>query len=332
METLSPERIKHTFIETALKEAVNLKQEKQLLQERLDKLEETREQVTASVYQKVRQDYLERLNQLGKKLLDLQKELETDRQAILEKKKTVQAQLVHHREVLEEAKLRASLGEYTDEQYKKVESAVTSEIQILEDAQKSLETELEKYQKTFTEPAPVTASPPPTPVVPEVKKTLPIEPGTDRILEPSVAPISNPPVKQETKKPSASVAVADEPTLPRINNPLTRPATEESLTQQDSAPPDRVPIIIHLENEKVIEKVPVDKTLVIGRSPASNIVLNEPKVSRRHAEIHTIAGKYIIVDLDSSNGTFVAGKKIKECVLRPDDQIKIGNATLIFQS
>src|SRR5262249_52854025 len=54
----------------------------------------------------------------------------------------------------------------------------------------------------------------------------------------------------------------------------------------------------------------------LGRDPANSIAVTDPSVSRRHASIRrTPDGKYLLVDLGSTHGTYVAGRRTSEKVL-----------------
>ena len=67
--------------------------------------------------------------------------------------------------------------------------------------------------------------------------------------------------------------------------------------------------------------------MVIGREMGSDIVINIPEVSRRHARLTLKGGGYIIEDLGSTNGTFVEGQRILgPHVLRPGEVIMLGDA------
>lgn len=68
----------------------------------------------------------------------------------------------------------------------------------------------------------------------------------------------------------------------------------------------------------------------IGRSPSNDIALKAPKVSRQHAAINVYNNQYIIIDLKSSNGVYVNGTKVDECVLKPGDEISIGGYKFLF--
>ena len=65
--------------------------------------------------------------------------------------------------------------------------------------------------------------------------------------------------------------------------------------------------------------------LRIGRDPESDVVVDDVLVSRRHAEIRRLGdGRYEAVDLESHNGTFVNGRRIKRVVLDELDVVGVG--------
>jgi putative peptide zinc metalloprotease protein len=77
------------------------------------------------------------------------------------------------------------------------------------------------------------------------------------------------------------------------------------------------------------ERVPVDRPLVIGRGPASELRLEDPSVSRTHAEISVDHDGPSISDAGSSFGTFVDGRKLHGPVrLTPGMQIDLGDCRL----
>lgn len=70
------------------------------------------------------------------------------------------------------------------------------------------------------------------------------------------------------------------------------------------------------------------KPIIIGREPGNNIVVPYAEVSRRHAQIEKQAGNYIIIDLNSSNGTYLQGKRIspgQAKILHDGNVIRIGD-------
>ena len=72
---------------------------------------------------------------------------------------------------------------------------------------------------------------------------------------------------------------------------------------------------------------PPVRTLRIGRADDNDIVLADLSVSRHHAELRNVAGRYEIADLDSHNGTFLNGARVFRAPVTGQDIIGIGPAT-----
>ena len=68
--------------------------------------------------------------------------------------------------------------------------------------------------------------------------------------------------------------------------------------------------------------------LVLGRDPNCDVPLVDHSVSRHHAEMRVEAGQFHIIDLNSSNGTFVNSVRVSEAAVRPGDQIRLGSVIL----
>ena len=64
--------------------------------------------------------------------------------------------------------------------------------------------------------------------------------------------------------------------------------------------------------------------LFVGRRSDSDIVLTDPYVSRRHARLVRQERGYTVIDLNSTHGTFVNGKRVQERVLEAGDKIRMG--------
>ena len=75
----------------------------------------------------------------------------------------------------------------------------------------------------------------------------------------------------------------------------------------------------------------LDKSEVcVGRDEACEVHIDNLGISRRHCQFENTAGVYQVRDLNSSNGTFVNGKKITQHSLQNNDQVLIGKYTMIF--
>jgi hypothetical protein len=68
----------------------------------------------------------------------------------------------------------------------------------------------------------------------------------------------------------------------------------------------------------------------MGRQEGNHLVLNDPRVSRQHAQLRYTLGRFILFDLGSTGGTFVNGFKITQQVLSPGDVISLGGIPLVF--
>jgi serine phosphatase RsbU (regulator of sigma subunit)/pSer/pThr/pTyr-binding forkhead associated (FHA) protein len=72
--------------------------------------------------------------------------------------------------------------------------------------------------------------------------------------------------------------------------------------------------------------------LLVGRLPESEIFIDEPVVSRRHAEIFIAEGKHFVRDAGSRNGTFLNGKRVfQPAQLAPGSVITIGGSRIVFE-
>lgn len=72
-------------------------------------------------------------------------------------------------------------------------------------------------------------------------------------------------------------------------------------------------------------------TISMGRAPDNDVVLDDRRVSRRHAEVRLRLGRHTLYDLGSTNGTFVNGKRVTEVALSEGDRITLGAATLVYR-
>src|ERR1700751_1856941 len=70
--------------------------------------------------------------------------------------------------------------------------------------------------------------------------------------------------------------------------------------------------------------------VTIGRVQGNDIILPKGNVSKRHSRIVLKDGKFIIVDLKSTNGTYVNGRKITSpIVIKSSDKVYIGDFVLV---
>jgi hypothetical protein len=115
-----------------------------------------------------------------------------------------------------------------------------------------------------------------------------------------------------------------EPGATMIYKP-TQPATEAVSAEE-----------LGMESETIVlqwdgERREVDKRrIVLGRSRDCDIQLTDPNVSRRHAELRQEGSTYWIVDLDSTNGIEVNGRRVKRAKLADGDTFTLGSTDVRF--
>ncbi len=75
-----------------------------------------------------------------------------------------------------------------------------------------------------------------------------------------------------------------------------------------------------------------DTVVTIGRLPDSVLTLEDPNVSRQHAEIRPAGQGFVLTDLGSTNGSKVNGIKVREHTLTDGDELTFGATTFRFEA
>ncbi len=132
------------------------------------------------------------------------------------------------------------------------------------------------------------------------------------------------------------VTLATDPTLGRWearvfawrsrNPPEVELAPEGVVPEAGDRPPAGAFLIVEGKRH-----FPLTQPVIrIGRRHDNDLVLSDPHVSRKHAEVRLVAGRYVLVDLGSTGGTYVNGRQIKQHILDPGDVISIAVVQLIY--
>jgi len=107
----------------------------------------------------------------------------------------------------------------------------------------------------------------------------------------------------------------------------------ESDGAQEAATPARIepPQLIVTNNGSVIQELTMDKTrILVGRSEHNDIAVGSRFISRHHALLVRHGNTTFLMDLNSTNGTFVNAKRISNHVLLHDDVITVGHHKIKF--
>ncbi len=104
------------------------------------------------------------------------------------------------------------------------------------------------------------------------------------------------------------------------------PVQQPAANSNSEAGPENAFLIV--EGVKVF---PLTQPVVnIGRRLDNQLVIDDPRISRNHAQLRAIKGRYVIFDLNSTGGTYVNGQKVSQSVLYPGDVISLAGVALVF--
>ncbi len=79
-------------------------------------------------------------------------------------------------------------------------------------------------------------------------------------------------------------------------------------------------------------RMPINEAIVtIGRSLDNEIILDDKRVSRQHAQLRRRYDQYVLYDLDSTGGTTVNGLRVREAVLQPGDVLAFAGVKIRFE-
>ena len=142
--------------------------------------------------------------------------------------------------------------------------------------------------------------------------------------------------------PVAAPALAPQPAAAAV--PETTPAErrqrrEQRLAERTQAG-ESLDLMAHIDPRLVVVSSPVleagtvvklDGWIMIGRSPASDLVLDDPYVSQTHARVVPRGQLHFVEDLGSTNGTFVNGREVVEAQLLLDAELRVGETVFRYE-
>ncbi len=101
--------------------------------------------------------------------------------------------------------------------------------------------------------------------------------------------------------------------------------------QADLSPGEAQLVVTRGENAGSRFRIPEGvRSTTLGRSPSSDVFLDDLAVSRRHAEISRSKDGFYLHDLGSLNGTYLNRERIEESKLAHGDELQIGRFKLTF--
>lgn len=457
--------------EELIQETARIKSQRDLIHQRVQRMETNRNRVSRNVFDKVSRDYAMQLHSINELLNEKKSHLNKELKNLYLQREKLTIDVNRHKEILEEAQFRNYLGEFSQDQYKEVEEYESREIQRLQGEIAKIHSFVKLHEELFdpedlglpkkptppplvekvspvmassasvpeipspsVEPtrtmvaspqvAPSQVASPLTPEIPAPEASLPFPPAEPTGKKPSlhdfmestpvpqkeaalpqpVQPSEPAPVLDETAKGIKTTAPSDESSykvppeksgyFDEISEPSLQPSPQESplpsplppaspaatakgkeergdsildilndlpleeisLTEEKAQNPLASPAkpsgshdqsltpqpplagaspatykLIFVEGDSQIPDVRLGENVSIGRSPSNDLVLPAPKVSRQHAAINKYKDRYILIDLKSSNGVFVNGRKVDEHTLEEGDEISISGYRFVFK-
>jgi pSer/pThr/pTyr-binding forkhead associated (FHA) protein len=175
--------------------------------------------------------------------------------------------------------------------------------------------------------APASRAPGPSAAAPEVKSPIP----QAELLEETRAPHQEPP--QPKAPPGAEYRLAHT----QMGIPAQPAAKGEAVASPPAAKPSKGPAVLAnlvvrsgvLKGQRLPIRVPI---VNVGRAEYNDIVLPDDSVSTVHAKIQRREGIWMLVDLDSTNGSYVDGERVQgEAPLSPGAIVRFGAVQTIFE-
>ena len=77
-------------------------------------------------------------------------------------------------------------------------------------------------------------------------------------------------------------------------------------------------------------EVELGDVTTLGRAKDNEVYLLDPRLSRHHARIVREGERFVLEDLGSRNGTVLNGERVERAVLKPGDEIQIGDSSIRF--
>jgi hypothetical protein len=134
-------------------------------------------------------------------------------------------------------------------------------------------------------------------------------------------------VQRERGRPDVPAPPRAEPGATMVYKPRVPPEPTEEAAPADLGVAQEIVTLTLDGTQHEITK----RRVVLGRSKECDIQLQDPNVSRRHAELRQEGSAYWLVDLDSTNGVQVNGRRTTRTKLESGDRLTFGSTDAIFE-
>jgi hypothetical protein len=113
-----------------------------------------------------------------------------------------------------------------------------------------------------------------------------------------------------------------------LREDLSHTATVDVIYPEATAQafPDRAFLIVNGTRFFSLDQAIIN----IGRHADNQLVIDDVRISRRHAQLRAVRGRFMLFDLDSAGGTWVNGQLVNQSLLAPGDVISLAGVPLVF--
>jgi len=289
-----------------------LRRDRSALRERLHRLESERGRVSATVFERVRADYVQRQEDLDLRAADLADRARKELVSLSDALCRQEAELAPLRGELEEIELRERLGEELD-----------TESRIRGDDLRRRLAPLEEDLSTLTDLRRRVLA------IAEGRLSDAFESLAASGSAPAPAPSAGTPAAPTPHAPPARSASAGSGELGRVSLP---PIPEPAASRPGNTEPGAgVARLVAIESADGSDFHALAELTIVGRSGECGLRLPVGTVSRRHAELERTPNGWLVRDLQSENGTWVNDQPVSEQLLHPGDRVQFGTVCLIFR-
>jgi len=286
---------------SAIDELAAVKEEQVVLEERLKKLEEEREHVSAAVYERVESDYRERLDALEEKARPLKETARGEYTKLRLLSERMTGVVEKARLDQEEVELRHKLGELDDDAFQERLDGARQELEARQAELGEVEEVMRRFGDAFRSEDELLGQSTPSDVLDAETLEIPAPP-TEAVVETGARTVVLPRSAPPPEVPGATVVLQ----MPRLVAHHEEGTTDYRL---GTAP------------------------LVIGRAEDADVRFPIPSVSRHHARVSPGPDGFVVTDLGSGNGTRINGELLSgNHLLRDGDTIQVGTELVTFHA
>ena len=330
---------------------IDLKRERDTLQLRLARLADAGSHVQDVVLTRVRTDYEGRIAAIQKQAGELKAKARETYGRLKPLREKAQKAFESSRLDEEELKLRHSLGEFDDEEYRKRVAQLGDGRKGHENEQAEISELVARFVGAFDSPEDLdpSLSSGSIPVAAVAEAAAAASAADDEHTW--VTPPQPPPAPEPPPPPPATATGESAPPPPppgsdsgKSGAKAVMPETAEAALLAaggDVAPPPAPPAaarpssgaLLHaLDGDIEPAEIVLEALTFIGRTPENQVRIFKPAVSRRHAQIASTDGGWLLRDLSSENGTYVNGQRVTERLLADGDRVQFGTSRFVFKS